>query len=113
TTANITQATRNTWLELLTTVPLQVVTSPLSYWPFVVTGIVAVSRSIVNVKRFDTSLEGFQHLEQMMGGPLPRGASILLLGDAGSGKTILSYQLLHDKLESGRLCALLSYDVFL
>jgi KaiC/GvpD/RAD55 family RecA-like ATPase len=48
----------------------------------------------------------------MMGGPLPRGASILLLGDAGSGKTILSYQLLHDELESGRLCALLSYDSF-
>jgi len=43
-----------------------------------------------------------------MGGPLPR-ASILLLGDAGSGKTILSYQLLHDELESDELCALLSY----
>src|SRR5437588_12997323 len=48
----------------------------------------------------------------MMDGPLPRGASILLLGDIGSGKTILSYQLLHDELESGRLCALLSYDAF-
>ena len=37
---------------------------------------------------------------------------MLLLGDAGSGKTILSYQLLHEELESGRLCALLSYDAF-
>ncbi|HVH16359.1 MAG TPA: RAD55 family ATPase, partial [Candidatus Angelobacter sp.] len=72
----------------------------------------AVLGGIVTVKRFDTSLEGFQHLEEVMGGPLPRGASILLLGDAGSGKTILSYQLLHDELESGRLCALLSYDAF-
>jgi len=78
----------------------------------VVAGIVAVLGGIVTVKRFDTSLEGFQHLEQMMGGPLPRGSSILLLGDAGSGKTILSYQLLHDELESARLCALLSYDAF-
>src|SRR2546430_2429917 len=102
----------NTGPDLATSVPLQIVTSPLSYWPFVVAGIVAVLGGIITVRRFDTSLEGFQHLEQMMGGPLPRGASILLLGDAGSGKTILSYQLLHDELESGRLCALLSYDAF-
>jgi len=102
----------NTGPDLATSVPLQIVTSPLSYWPFVVAGIVAVLGGIITVRRFDTSLEGFQHLEQMMGGPMPRGASILLLGDAGSGKTILSYQLLHDELESGRLCALLSYDAF-
>jgi len=102
----------NTGPDLATSLPLQIVTSPLSYWPFVAAGIVAVLGGIVTVKRFDTSLEGFQHLEQMMDGPLPRGASILLLGDIGSGKTILSYQLLHDELESGRLCALLSYDAF-
>src|SRR5213083_1072355 len=109
---SINDGSGNTGPDLVTSVPLQVVTSPLSYWPFLVAGIVAVLGGIVTVKRFDTSLEGFQHLEQMMGGPLPRGASILLLGDAGSGKTILSYQLLHDELESGRLCALLSYDAF-
>jgi KaiC/GvpD/RAD55 family RecA-like ATPase len=102
----------NTGPNLPTTVPVQIVTSPLSYWPFVVAGIVAVLGGLVTVKRFDTTIEGFQHLEEVIGGPLPRGASLLLLGDAGSGKTILSYQLLHDELESGRLCALLSYDAF-
>jgi KaiC/GvpD/RAD55 family RecA-like ATPase len=102
----------NTGPNLPTSVRVEIVTSPLSYWPFVVAGIVAVLGGLVTVRRFDTSLEGFQHLEQMMGGPLPRGASILLLGDVGSGKTILSYQLLHDELESGRLCAILSYDAF-
>src|SRR5437879_12316998 len=89
----------NTGPNLPTSVPVEIVTSPLSYWPFVAAGIVAVLGGLVTERRFDTSLEGFQHLEQMMGGPLPRGASILLLGDAGSGKTILSYQLLHDELE--------------
>jgi len=73
---------------------------------------VAVLGGVVTVKRFDMYLEGFQHLDQLMGGPLPRGSSILLLGDAGSGKTILSYQLLHEELDSGKLCALLSYDAF-
>src|SRR6266568_2759365 len=102
----------NTGPGLNTSVPLQIATSPLSYWPFVVAAIVAVLGGVVTVKRFDTYLEGFQHLDQLMGGPLPRGASMLLSGDAGSGKTILAYQLLHDELESGRLCALLSYDAF-
>src|SRR5437016_2214267 len=102
----------NTGPGLSTSVPLQIATSPLSYWPFVVAGIVAVLGGVVTVKRFDTYLEGFQHLDQLMGGPLPRGSSILLLGDAGSGKTILSYQFLHEELDSGKLCALLSYDAF-
>ena len=102
----------NTGPTLTTSVPIQIVTSPLSFWPFVVAGIVAVVGAVATVKRFDTTLEGFQHLDQLMGGPLPRGASILLSGDAGSGKTILAYQLLHDELEAGRLCALLSYDAF-
>src|SRR6266702_3583147 len=102
----------NTGPGLNTSVPLEVATSPLSYWPFVVAGIVAVLGGVVTVKRFDTYLEGFQHLDQLMGGPLPRGSSILLLGDAGSGKTILSYQFLHEELDSGKLCALLSYDAF-
>ncbi len=102
----------NTGPGLSTSVPLQIATSPLSYWPFVVAGIVAVLGGVVTVKRFDMYLEGFQHLDQLMGGPVPRGSSILLLGDAGSGKTILSYQLLHEELDSGKLCALLSYDAF-
>ena len=102
----------NTGPGLDTSVPLDITVSPLSYWPFIVAGIVAILGGVVTMKRFDTTLEGFQHLEQLMGGPVPRGASVFLLGDAGSGKTILSYELLHEELESGKLCALLSYDAF-
>jgi len=60
---SINDGSGNTGPDLVTSVPLQVVTSPLSYWPFVVAGIVAVLGGIVTVKRFDSSLEGFQHLE--------------------------------------------------
>jgi archaeal flagellar protein FlaH len=102
----------NTGPDLSTSVPFQVVTSPLGYWPFVVAGLVAVLGAVVAAKRFDTTQEGFQHLEELMGGSIPRGSSLLLIGDAGSGKTILAYQMLHDELESARLCALLSYDAF-
>ncbi len=102
----------NTGPGITTSVPMEIVTSPLSYWPFIVAGAIAVLGGVVTVKRFDTSLEGFDHLEELMSGPVPRSSSLLLLGDAGSGKTILSCELLHEELESGRLCELLSYDAF-
>ena len=102
----------NTGPDFVTSVRVDVVTSPLGYVPFVVGGVLALLGGIVALKRYDTTLEGFEHLEQMIGGPIPRGSSLLLLGDPGSGKTVLSYELLHDELEAGRPCALLSYDAF-
>jgi KaiC/GvpD/RAD55 family RecA-like ATPase len=102
----------NTGPDISTSVRIDVVTSPLGYLPFVIGGIVALLGGIVVLKRYDTSLTGFEHLEQMIGGPIPRGSSLLLIGDPGSGKTVLSYELLHDELEAGRPCALLSYDAF-
>jgi KaiC/GvpD/RAD55 family RecA-like ATPase len=102
----------NTGPDISTSVRIDVVTSPLGYLPFVIGGIVALLGGIVVLKRYDTSLTGFEHLEQMIGGTIPRGSILLLIGDPGSGKTVLSYELLHDELEAGRPCALLSYDAF-
>src|SRR5438876_1156851 len=102
----------NTGPSIATSIRVDIVTSPLGYLPFVIGGVVALLGGIVVLKRYDTSLAGFEHLEQMIGGPIPRGSSLLLLGDPGSGKTVLSYELLHDELEAGRPCALLSYDAF-
>src|SRR5438128_1351216 len=102
----------NTGPDFDTSVRLDVVTSPLGYLPFIIGGVVALLGGIVVLKRYDTSLEGFEHLEQMIGGPIPRGSSLLLLGDPGSGKSVLSYELLHDELEAGRPSALLSYEAF-
>ncbi len=102
----------NTGPNIATSIRVDIVTSPLGYLPFVIGGVLALLGGIVVLKRYDTSLTGFEHLEQMIGGPIPRGSSLLLLGDPGSGKTVLSYELLHDELEAGRPCALLSYDAF-
>src|SRR5438309_34816 len=102
----------NTGPTIATSVRVDIVLSPLGYLPFVVGGIVALLGGIFVLKRYDSSLAGFEHLEQMMGGPIPRGSSLLLLGDPGSGKTVLSYELLHEELDGGRQCALLSYDAF-
>ncbi len=102
----------NTGPSVATSIRVDIVTSPLGYLPFVIGGVLALLGGIVVLKRYDTSLAGFEHLEQIIGGPIPRGSSLLLLGDPGSGKTVLSYELLHDELEAGRPCALLSYDAF-
>src|SRR5438445_11774935 len=102
----------NTGPTIATSVRVDIVLSPLGYLPFVVGGIVALLGGRFVLKRYDSSLAGFEHLEQMMGGPIPRGSSLLLLGDPGSGKTVLSYELLHEEVDGGRQCALLSYDAF-
>ena len=102
----------NTGPIITTSVRVDIVTSPLGYLPFVVGGVIALLGAFFVFKRYDRSLAGFEYLEQMMGGPIPRGSSLLLLGDPGSGKTVLSYELLHDELDAGRPCALLSYDAF-
>src|SRR2546427_739242 len=102
----------NTGPNFDTSIRVDFVTSPLGYLPFVIGGVIALLGGVLVLKRYDTSLEGFEHLEQMTGGPIPRGSSLLLLGDPGSGKTVLSYELLRDELEAGRPCALLSYDAF-
>jgi KaiC/GvpD/RAD55 family RecA-like ATPase len=102
----------NTGPSIATSVRVQVVTSPLGYIPFLVGGLVALLGGVVVLKRYQTTLAGFEHLEQMMGGQIPRASSLLLLGDPGSGKTVLSYQLLWEELEAGKQCALLSYDAF-
>src|SRR5712691_713586 len=102
----------NTGPGIATSIRVDIVISPLGYLPFVVGGVVALLGGIFVLKRYDRALAGFEHLEKMMGGPIPRGSSFLLLGDPGSGKTVLSYELLHEELDAGRPCALLSYDAF-
>src|SRR5438552_15929821 len=102
----------NTGPSIATSIRVDIVISPLGYLPFVAGGLVALLGGIFVLKRYDRSLAGFEHLEKLMGGPIPRGSSLLLLGDPGSGKTVLSYELLHEELDAGRPCALLSYDAF-
>lgn len=102
----------NTGPGIETSIRIQVITSPLGYIPFLIGGVIALLGGIVVTRRYRTSLAGFEHLEQLMGGEMPRGSSLLLLGDPGSGKTVISYQLLWEELEAGKHCALLSYDAF-
>src|SRR5438876_3692138 len=63
----------NTGPSIATSVRVDIVTSPLSYLPFVVGGVVSLLGGILVLKRYDRSLAGFEHLEQLMGDLYPRG----------------------------------------
>jgi archaeal flagellar protein FlaH len=104
----------NTGPDFTTSLTVQVVTitSPWGYLPFLIGGLAAVLGGVVAAKKLGRSISGFEHIEEVMGGPVPRASSVLILGEPGSGKSILSYEFLYDELENGHYCALLSYDVF-
>lgn len=95
-----------------TSVRIQIVLSPLTYLPFAIGAIVASLVGFMALRRFNRSTVGLEYVEHLIGGQLPRASAILILGDPGSGKTILSNELLWDELEARRPCALLSYDAF-
>ena len=104
----------NTGPTFTTSVRVQIVVeiSLWSFLPIVLAGMIAIVSGSVIFKRFGKSLAGFDYLEKAIGGDIPRGSSVLLLGEPGTGKTILAYQLMFDELEGGSQCGLLSYDAF-
>ncbi len=104
----------NTGPAFTTSVRVHVVVE-MSLWnllPLALTGVLAVVSGGVIFKKYGRSTAGFEYLEKSMGGDIPRASSILLLGEPGTGKTILGYQFMFDELESGNQCGLLSYDAF-
>ncbi len=59
-----------------------------------------------------TPSEWPQPLSGIMGGELPDAYSVMILGDAGSGKSILCQQLTHVYLNEGKPCIYVTYDCF-
>ncbi len=47
-----------------------------------------------------------------IGGELPEGFSVMIVGDAGSGKSVLCQQLAHRYLNQGKPCIYITYDCF-
>jgi KaiC/GvpD/RAD55 family RecA-like ATPase/PKD repeat protein len=51
-------------------------------------------------------------LTDALGGELPEGLSVMIVGDAGSGKSVLCQQLAYRYLSQGKPCIYITYDCF-
>jgi len=113
---SLSDAYQNTGPSFQTSIRIQVHTggsvSPTSYFAYLLGGAFTLLSGLVVFKKLGVAHVGSNYLRVLMDGPIPRSSSILVLGDSGSGKTVLAYRLLHDELEVGHLCTLLSYDAF-
>lgn len=64
-----------------------------------------MSDSVIHIPRFPSGVPG---LDEVLGGGLPRGALLLVLGPPGSGKTTVALQFLLQAVRSGETCLLAS-----
>jgi len=55
---------------------------------------------------------GFDFFDKIVGGDIPTGSSVLILGGTASGKSLLCQQLTHKYINEGKACLFVSYDDF-
>lgn len=55
---------------------------------------------------------GFEFFNEMTGGGIPDAYSVMISGDAGSGKSVLCQQLASAHLQQGKPCIYVTYDSF-
>ncbi len=56
--------------------------------------------------------EGFEFFNELTAGGIPDAYSVMIIGDAGSGKSVLSQQLAYEHLKQGKSCVYVTYDIF-
>jgi KaiC/GvpD/RAD55 family RecA-like ATPase/PKD repeat protein len=70
---------------------------------FVVLGIVRKKREVG---------QGFKFFNEMTDGGIPDAYSVMIIGGAGSGKSVLCQRLAYDCLTQGKSCVYVTYDTF-
>jgi len=56
--------------------------------------------------------EGFEFFNEMTAGGIPDAYSVMIIGGAGSGKSVLCQQLAYEHLTQGKSCVYVTYDIF-
>lgn len=116
-TVKVSDAYQNTGQETISAivnVPPSSPTQPLNLYYFIVTALAIGSggSGLLLLRRFNSTHGGFDEFFKLVGGEIPPGTTLLILGDPGSGMSTLSQELLHHQLTKGRQCGLLMYDAF-
>lgn len=86
-------------------------TSILPYLIPIILGILGFSvAGILRKKREDG--QGFEFFNEMTDGGIPDAYSVMIIGGAGSGKSVLCQQLAYEYLTQGKSCIYVTYDIF-
>jgi len=85
-----------------------------SLFPFVlpigIAAIGVISGIVLKKRRAGSKFVGFDYFNEIIGGGIPVGSSVLITGSTASGKSILCQQLAHNYLAEKKACIFISYD---
>jgi len=94
------------------TVTLQVVPVRFYYGIVTVAGILVASFLLLSKRRQKTQRVPFEFLNEVLGGEIPAEAAVMIIGNPGSGKTVLMQKLMYDQLNMGRTCVFVTNNDF-
>jgi KaiC/GvpD/RAD55 family RecA-like ATPase/PKD repeat protein len=91
-----------------------------SFWPpsgwswllFAIPPLVLLIIGVTRKKRNAGEVKDIRYLDEITNGPIPDGFSVLVSGEAGSGKSVLCQELTYGYLEVGKPCVYATYDCF-
>lgn len=94
------------------TVTLQVVPVWFYYGTVTLAGILVASVLLLLKRRQKTQRVPFEFLNEILGGEIPAEAAVMIIGNPGSGKTVLMQKLMYDQLNRGRTCVFVTNNDF-
>jgi KaiC/GvpD/RAD55 family RecA-like ATPase len=78
--------------------------------PICLVAVGAISGIVLKKRLARTKSAGFNYFNEILGGGIPAGSSVLIVGDTGSGKSLLCQQLAHKCLTDKKAVVFASYD---
>ena len=115
--AGETDTADNTYVHGTLEVRSQVTSPPFDWGPIlpylipILLGGLGFSVAGILRKKRETG-EGFEFFNELTAGGIPDAYSVMIIGDAGSGKSVLSQQLAYEHLKQGKSCVYVTYDIF-
>jgi PKD repeat protein/KaiC/GvpD/RAD55 family RecA-like ATPase len=89
---------------------------PPSGWSWLLFAILPLVLLVVGItwkkRNAGGRFKGIEYLDEITDGPIPDGFSVLVSGEAGSGKSVLCQELTYRYLDMGKPCVYATYDCF-
>lgn len=115
-----TYTTDNTYIDGTVRVLSSAASQPFS-WSFLFPYIIPISLGLASFmicgimwkkRKISLKVVGFEYFDDITHGGIPEASSVMITGEAGSGKSILCQELVHTNLAKGKACIYVTYDTF-